>query len=285
MSAISPNAVTCSRSLQHTCSLHWESGCTQSELAMRSTRSTKPRRKIVLGPTKRIEQLRETWNNAVDQIIPGMPLTTVEQQDTTRENKVKKLIERFENHQHKESFIQDLSQTRKINKFSEQSKDLIADLNNTEIFELSGNSSKQQCLECNAYWELGIICCSCGRNMKSTRSPTEFDQNNRDVTSIPGCVIKKKQQSRCQTRSLWKTKDETDASKGPTGKARTPPDDTCTMLRERTVQNFVVSHRVERKRHNAIWENCLRETFPRRYKSWENSKFEELDSHNKCWRT
>ena len=27
--------------------------------------------------------------------------------------------------------------------------------------------------------------------MKSTRSPTEFDQNNRDVTSIPGYVIKK----------------------------------------------------------------------------------------------
>ena len=27
--------------------------------------------------------------------------------------------------------------------------------------------------------------------MKSTRSPTDFDQNNRDVTSIPGYVIKK----------------------------------------------------------------------------------------------
>ena len=27
--------------------------------------------------------------------------------------------------------------------------------------------------------------------MRSTRSPTEFDQNNRDVTSIPGYVIKK----------------------------------------------------------------------------------------------
>ena len=27
--------------------------------------------------------------------------------------------------------------------------------------------------------------------MKSSRSPTEFDQNNRDVTSIPGYVIKK----------------------------------------------------------------------------------------------
>ena len=32
---------------------------------------------------------------------------------------------------------------------------------------------------------------SCGRNMKSSQSPTEFDQNNRDVTSIPGNVIEK----------------------------------------------------------------------------------------------
>ena len=36
-----------------------------------------------------------------------------------------------------------------------------------------------------------VIHCSCVRNIKPTRSPTEFDQNNRDVTSIPGHVIKK----------------------------------------------------------------------------------------------
>ena len=57
-------------------------------------------------------------------------------------------------------------------------------MNNTEIFELCENSSKQQCLECHTYWEIGIIYCSCGRNMKSIQSPTEFDLNNRDVTSI-----------------------------------------------------------------------------------------------------
>ena len=79
----------------------------------------------------------------------------------------------------------------KIKKLSKESQDLIADLNNTEIVALCENSSKQQSPDCNAYWEIGIICCSCGRNMKSTRSPTEFDQNNRDVTSIPGYVIKK----------------------------------------------------------------------------------------------
>ena len=38
---------------------------------------------------------------------------------------------------------------------------------------------------------MGIIYCSCRRYMKSTRSPTEFEQNNRDVTSISGYVIKK----------------------------------------------------------------------------------------------
>ena len=37
------------------------------------------------------------------------------------------------------SFIQDLSQTQKISKFSKESKDLIADLNSTEIFELCEN--------------------------------------------------------------------------------------------------------------------------------------------------
>ena len=127
----------------------------------------------------------------MDHRISGVPLSAVEPQNTIRENKVKRLIEKFENHKHEESFIQVLSQTKKINKFSEESQDLIADLNNTEIFEFCENSSKQQCPDCNAYWERGIIYCSCGRSMQSTRSPPEFEQNNHDVTSIPGHVIKK----------------------------------------------------------------------------------------------
>ena len=108
-----------------------------------------------------------------------------------RENKVKRLIEKFENYQNKNSLIQDLKHTEKIDKFSQESQDLIADMDNTEVFELCEYSSKQQCPDCNAYWEMEMIYCSCGRNMKSTRSLTEFDQDNCDVTSIPRCVIKK----------------------------------------------------------------------------------------------
>ena len=90
----------------------------------------------------------ETWCNNVDYRIPDIPLSAVEQQDTDRKDKVKRLIHQFESHPNKESFLQDLNQTEKTNKFSEKSQELIADMNNTEIFELCESSSKKQCPEC-----------------------------------------------------------------------------------------------------------------------------------------
>ena len=118
---------------------------------------------------ERDQEARSSWDppsesNAVDYRIPSILLSKVEQQDTHRQNKVKKLIEKLEKHQHKESFLQDLSQTQKINMFSKESKDLIADMNNTEIFELCENSSKKQCADCNTHWEIGIVYRSCGRH-------------------------------------------------------------------------------------------------------------------------
>ena len=132
----------------------------------------------------------ETFSNIVDYRIPGIPLSTVEQQDAKLENKVKKLIEMLEKHQHKEQFLEDSGQTQMINRFSEESQELLADMNHTEILELDDNSSKQQCPECNIYWDIGIIYCSCGRNIKSSRSPSIFQHNNYDVTSTPGHGIK-----------------------------------------------------------------------------------------------
>ena len=124
----------------------------------------------------------EIWNNTVDHRLSGVPLSAVEPLNTIRENRVKR-IEKFENN---ESSIQDLSQTQKINKFNKRIARLDRRLEQHRDLRTLRNSSKQQCPDCNACWEIGIIYCSCGRNMKSTRSPTEFDQNNRDVTSIPG---------------------------------------------------------------------------------------------------
>ena len=92
------------------------SQCGQQDLRGQDARSS-------WDPPSDSKSYEETSNNAVDFRIPGIPLSTVEQQDTTRENKVKKLIEKFENHQHKESFLQDFSQTQKINKFRKESQE------------------------------------------------------------------------------------------------------------------------------------------------------------------
>ena len=129
--AILQNSVTCSLSLQHTtCSLHWDSGMyentrsstkklaqfqgchgfvpkSNSQYGQQDPRSQEPRSSW--DPSSDSKSYGETCSNIVDCRISGVPLPAVEQQDTTRENKVKKLIEKCENHQHKEPFLQDLS--------------------------------------------------------------------------------------------------------------------------------------------------------------------------------
>ena len=132
----------------------------------------------------------ETGSNTVDYRIPGVPLSAVEQQYTHRKDKVGKLIEKFENRLNKESFLQDFKQTKEINEVSKKSKDLIGEMNNTEIFVLCETSSKKQCTDCNSYWKIGIIYCTCGRCLTISRSEKEVDKSNNDVVSIPGYVIK-----------------------------------------------------------------------------------------------
>ena len=107
--------------------------------------------------------------------------------------------------------------------------------------------------------------------MKSSRNPTEFDQNICDVTSIPGFVIKKNSSRGAEhgpserQRMYYQAKQM--LKKGASEKARTPPNDTCTLVRQQVVQNFVISLRVERKTHDVVRQNRLGEAHLRRHKS------------------
>ena len=58
-------------------------------------------------------------------------------------------------------------------------------------YEFCETSSKQQCPDCNLYWEAGIFYCSCGRCLRMSRKDKEVDKSNNDAVSIPGYVIKK----------------------------------------------------------------------------------------------
>ena len=95
-------------------------------------------------------------------VKPATPTSTTEYQaylvlqsnnrTQIAEKQSKKLIQQFENHPKKDSFLQDLNKTQEINRFSEKSKKLITDMVNTEIFELCETSSKKQCPDCALYW-------------------------------------------------------------------------------------------------------------------------------------
>ena len=61
---------------------------------------------------------------------------------------VKRLIQQFENHPNRDSFVEDLNKTEECNPFSEESKELITSLGNTEHFELCEISSKIHCFDC-----------------------------------------------------------------------------------------------------------------------------------------
>ena len=129
------------------------------------------------------ESYGETRSNTADHRTLGI--------SARRQNNVTKLIEMFEKHRHEEQFLKDTSEKQEINKFSEESQQSLADMNQTEVFELCENSAKHLCLGCNAFSEIGIIYCSCGRNLKYSRSPTTILKTNCDVTSMPGFVIEK----------------------------------------------------------------------------------------------
>ena len=89
--------------------------------------------------------------------VPGISLSTAQQQDDQRQHIVAKLTVKFESHQHKEQFLKDVSQTQKINRFSEASQKLLQDMDHTEIFELCENSTELQCSDCNSFTKIGII--------------------------------------------------------------------------------------------------------------------------------
>ena len=61
-----------------------------------------------------------------------------------------------------------MNKKEKIEKFSEESKKLITDMCNTEIFELRETSSKKHCTDCALYWDIGIVYCSCGRSLETS---------------------------------------------------------------------------------------------------------------------
>ena len=198
----------------------------------------------------------ETRSTTADYRTLGISISTVKLQDARRQNDVTKLIEMFEKHQHEEQFHKDMSQQQEINRFSEESQKLLVD-NHTEIFELFENSAKRQCLDCNAFSEIGVIYCSCGRrNLKYKRTPTTIQKSNCDFTSIPGLVIKKKSsrgpKHGASDRQVNVFQGEGDAEESKTRQTWQPSDDTFKVARTRRTPKVIGKAQYWRKRSHAF---------------------------------
>ena len=112
-------------------------------------------------------------SSRVDFRIPGIPHSTVEKVETNRKEKVRRLIEQFENHPNWNMLLMDYKKSEEMNHVSRESKDLITEMGNTEIFEFYETSSKRQCSDCALYWRIVIVYCTCG-NARSLRRCIDF---------------------------------------------------------------------------------------------------------------
>ena len=124
----------------------------------------------------------------IDFRVSGLPHAVVKQSENFR---VRELVKKIESHPHREGLQADLQQNNVYNPFSNNSKAMIREVGNVELFELCKTIPKVQCSECLLHWNQGIVCCTCGHLLKESEASQHFHQWRLDAFSIENYVIKK----------------------------------------------------------------------------------------------
>ena len=99
----------------------------------------------------------------MDFLIPGLPHSVVIQDQNSR---VRELVKKIDNFPHRHSLQRDLQQNEADITFSPESKLMIQDVGNVELFELLETDPKTQCKACLSHWNVGIVKCTCGHLLK-----------------------------------------------------------------------------------------------------------------------
>ena len=81
----------------------------------------------------------------IDFRVSGLPHAFVKQAENFR---VRELVKKIENHPRREARQADLQPNNAYNPFSDESKVMIRDMGNVELFELCETIPKVQCSEC-----------------------------------------------------------------------------------------------------------------------------------------
>ena len=86
----------------------------------------------------------------IDFRVSGFSHAVVKQAENFR---VRELVKKIENHPHREALQADLQQNNVHNPFSNNSKAMIREMGNVELFELCETMPKVQCSQCLLYWK------------------------------------------------------------------------------------------------------------------------------------
>ena len=136
---------------------------TRTERPVCGSESTKS---CVLIPTK-FEKIKtrkgrpvKVEEHDIDFRVPGLSRSVVKEAEHLR---VQELVKKIESDPHREALQADLQQN---------SKAMIRELGNVELFELCETIPKVQCSHCLLYWNQGLIHCTCGQFLIDSESRT-----------------------------------------------------------------------------------------------------------------
>ena len=107
----------------------------------------------------------------IDFRVPGLSHAVVKEAAHLR---VQELVKKVESHPHREALEADLQQNNVCNPFSNNSKAMVRELGNVELFELCETVPKVQCSHCLLYWNQGIVYCTCGQCLIYSESRRKF---------------------------------------------------------------------------------------------------------------
>ena len=124
----------------------------------------------------------------IDFRVSGLPHAVVIQADNFR---VRELVKKIGTHLHRAPLQADLQQNNVYNPFSKNSKAMIREMGNVELFELCETIPKLQCSECLLCLNQGLICCTCGQVLVGSEFSQKLNKLSLDALSILHYVIKK----------------------------------------------------------------------------------------------
>ena len=136
----------------------------------------------------------------IDFRVPGLSHAVVKEAEIFC---VQELVKKIESHPHREALQADLQAKERL--FSNNSKKMIREMGNVELFELCETIPKVRCSHCLLYCNQGIIYCTCGQFLVESESRRKFHKLRLDALSIPHYVIKK---GRCHGARHGKTEEQ-----------------------------------------------------------------------------